>query len=291
MSQTLETAQLSAEENSRFVQTDPYRIHYYELGDRSARTVVLLHGSGPGATGWSNFLPNLAALAESFHVFSVDMPGWGESETQSAEKGYDHPATLIKFFDAVGIDKAALIGNSMGGMTSVSTAVRFPERVTHLVTMGTPCPGIDVFNATGVSEGMKVLLHAYREPTAENMKKLVQIMCYDQSMATDELAQMRSDAALAHTSHLDDYNRPDPTKPPVSNPGYFTFIPQLAELAIPTLTIHGRDDRVVSYEHSLRFVSLIPDARALLIGKCGHWAQIEHAAEFNRAVTDFVLNA
>src|SRR5699024_2716295 len=125
----------------------------------------------------------------------------------------------------------------------------------------------------------------------ENMKKLVQIMCYDQSMATDELAQMRSDAALAHTSHLDDYNRLDPTKPPVSNPGYFTFIPQLAELAIPTLTIHGRDDRVVSYEHSLRFVSLIPDARALLIGKCGHWAQIEHAAEFNRSVTDFVLNA
>jgi 2-hydroxy-6-oxonona-2,4-dienedioate hydrolase len=55
------------------------------------------------------------------------MPGWGESDTQTDETGRDHPAALVDFMDALGIEKAALVGNSMGGMTSVGTAIRFPE--------------------------------------------------------------------------------------------------------------------------------------------------------------------
>jgi 2-hydroxy-6-oxonona-2,4-dienedioate hydrolase len=61
-------------------------------------------------------------------------------------------------------------------------------------------------------------------------------------------------------------------------------------ITAPSLLIHGRDDRVVHFEHSLRLVSMIPDSRLVLLNRCGHWAQIEHAAEFNRLVTDFVEN-
>lgn len=57
----------------------------------------------------------------------------------------------------------------------------------------------------------------------------------------------------------------------------------------PSLLIHGRDDRVVPFEHTLRLVRLIQDSRAHLINRCGHWAQLEHADEFNRAVTSFIL--
>jgi 2-hydroxy-6-oxonona-2,4-dienedioate hydrolase len=65
---------------------------------------------------------------------------------------------------------------------------------------------------------------------------------------------------------------------------------QLMKMQIPTLLIHGRDDRVVRYEHSLMLVAHIPNSRLVLLNRCGHWAMIEHAAEFNRLVTDFVLN-
>jgi 2-hydroxy-6-oxonona-2,4-dienedioate hydrolase len=279
--------ELTAESASRFVQTKPFRIHYYEAG--SGQPLILLHGSGPGATGWSNFRPNIAPLAEDFHVYAVDMPGWGESDTQTDETGRDHSAALIAFMDELGIDKAALIGNSMGGMTSITTAVNHPDRVSHLITMGAPAPGIDIFSPGGdFSEGMKILFAGYRDPSPANIKKLVQIMCYDPAMATDELAGLRSAAALSHPEHLDSWNSLW-DGPPVQNP-FFGLAPALPKITAPTLSIHGRDDRVVNYEHSLRLVSAIPDSRLLLINHCGHWAQIEHAAEFNRTVRDFVLN-
>jgi 2-hydroxy-6-oxonona-2,4-dienedioate hydrolase len=287
MSSITEQATVTAESASRTVQTSRYRTHYYEAG--SGHPLILLHGSGPGATGWSNFRPNIEPLSQQFHVYAVDMPGWGESDTQNDELGRDHPADVIAFMDELGIEKAALVGNSMGGMTAVATAVRHPDRVSHLVSMGAPAPGLDIFGAAGFSEGLKVLFHAYREPTSENMKKLVQIMCFDQSMATDELAGLRSAAALAHPEHLDDWNTLwDSPQPP--NP-YFGLLPEVAKLSVPTLALHGRDDRVVSFEHTLRFLAAIPTSRAHIINRCGHWLQIEHADEFNRVITDFVDNA
>jgi 2-hydroxy-6-oxonona-2,4-dienedioate hydrolase len=278
---------LTAESASRFVQTKPHRIHYYEAGEGDP--VILLHGSGPGATGWSNFRPNIAPLSETFHVYAVDMPGWGESDTQTEETGYDHVAALIGFMDELGIEKAALVGNSMGGMTSIATALRHPERVSHLVSMGAPVPGTNVFSAaSGPTEGLKVLFRAYVDPSPENMRQLVSIMVYDQAAATQELAELRSSAALAHPEHLDSWNNAEGGNP--LSREYFTYGLRLPEITAPTLAIHGRDDRVVSYEHSLRLVSAIPDSRLLLLNQCGHWAQIEHAAEFNRVVREFIQN-
>jgi 2-hydroxy-6-oxonona-2,4-dienedioate hydrolase len=288
MSVGTEQAGVTAESASRTVQTSRYKIHYYEAGE--GQPIILLHGSGPGATGWSNFRPNIEPLSQQFHVYAVDMPGWGESDTQDDTTGRDHPADLIAFMDELGIEKAALVGNSMGGMTSVATSVRYPERVTHLVSMGAPAPGLDLFSpGGGFSEGLKVLFHAYREPTPANMKKLVQIMCFDPAWATDELAALRSAAALAHTEHLDSWNRLwDNPQPP--NP-YGGLLPELAKLTVPTLALHGRDDRVVSFEHTLRFLAAIPNSRAHIINRCGHWLQIEYADEFNRIIADFVANA
>lgn len=279
-------AELTAESTSRFVQTATHRIHYNEAG--SGHPVILLHGSGPGSTGWSNFRTNIATLAEDFHVYAVDMPGWGESDTQTPETGYDHVAALINFMDALDIDKAALVGNSMGGITSISTAILHPERVSHLISMGAPVPGQNTWAAGGLSEGLKVLFRTYREPTIENMQQVTEVMAFDASATSGDLAALRLDAALAHPEHLDSWNNA-PGGTPLSAE-YFTYGPRLAEITAPTLAIHGRDDRVVSYEQSLRLVSAIDDSRLLLLNRCGHWAQIEHAVEFNRVVRDFIQN-
>lgn len=279
-------AEITAESSSRFVQTSTHRIHYNEAG--SGHPVILLHGSGPGSTGWSNFRTNITTLAEDFHVYAVDMPGWGDSDTQTAETGYDHVAALIAFMDALDIDKAALVGNSMGGITSISTAILHPERVSHLISMGAPVPGQNIWAANGLSEGLKVLFRTYREPTIENMKQVTEVMAFDAAVTSGDLAALRLDAALAHPEHLDSWNSA-PGGNPLSTE-YFTYGPRLAEITAPTLALHGRDDRVVSYEQSLRLVSAVNNARLLLLNQCGHWAQIEHATEFNRVVRDFIQN-
>ncbi|MCD5422695.1 alpha/beta fold hydrolase [Rhodococcus pyridinivorans] len=277
------TLALNPNDLGRFVQTETYRMHFYEAG--AGHPIILLHGSGPGATGWSNFWPNIEHLSATNRVIAVDMPGWGKSDTENDEFGYTHTESLIRFMDELNIEKAALVGNSMGGMTSLITAVKHSDRVSHLITMGAPAPGVNYFGPSdGPSEGLKILFHAYREPTAENMKRLVQIMCFDEEMATDELAQLRSEAALANPAHLESFlNRS-------FDPSFNTIFPQLSNLEVPSLFIHGRDDRVVGFENSLRLVSLVPNSRMLVLNRCGHWAQIEYPDEFNRTVASFVAS-
>ncbi|OZD68875.1 alpha/beta hydrolase [Rhodococcus sp. 05-340-1] len=275
----------TSQDIGKFADLPSGRVHYVESG--SGHPVVLLHGSGPGATGSTNFSPNTDALAEHFRVIAPDMPGWGHSDTPG-EAGYDHPNTLIELLDELGIDSAALVGNSMGGVTSIATAINHPERVSHLITMGPPTvTGPLTFSPKGPSEGIRVLVQCYFDPTPENLKRLVQVMCFDQSMATDELAHTRSDAALSRPDHLDSFrNRYLEAFERVVG----SLSGRASSIVAPTLLIHGRDDRVAPFESSLQLATQIANSRMLLINRCGHWAQIEHAAEFNRAVVDFITN-
>jgi 2-hydroxy-6-oxonona-2,4-dienedioate hydrolase len=264
---------------SRTVQTRNWKIHYNEAGE--GPVVLFLHGSGPGATGWSNFAPNLRALADNHRVIAADMPGWGKSDpVKPGER--DHVEAALQLLDALGIGRAVFVGNSMGGHTSVRFAMAHPDRISHLVTMGAPI-GLGTFLFSpggGLSEGLKVLLKGYRDPSPETIRELVEIMTYDHAFATDELVAQRSEAARARPDHLANFlastmgTRVDPAK--------------VAEISTPTLILHGRDDRVVHYENSLWLASAIADARMVLINRCGHWLQLEHADEFNRMVADFV---
>ncbi|MFE5531131.1 alpha/beta fold hydrolase [Embleya sp. NPDC056538] len=275
------------ESTARLVRTKDWKLHYHEAG--AGRPLILLHGSGPGATGWSNFAGNIAALAEHFHVYAVDMPGWGESDPATVDR-LDHVEAAIQFLDALGIDKAAFVGNSMGGQTSLRLATEHPDRITHLVTMGAPVgPMRTLFGAgDGPSEGLKVLIAAYRDPSPENMRRLVEIMCFDKErFATPELCRVRSQAALARPEHLRNYVDGIPQGAPLPK---WVDPRLLPGITTPTLIIHGRDDRVVSYEVSLHLLANVPDSRLVLLNRCGHWAMIEHADEFNRLVTDFVRN-
>ena len=276
---------LTEQSTSRTTQTSTWKIHYNEAGD--GHPVVMLHGSGPGATGWSNFAPNIAVLAERFRVLAVDMPGWGGSDSVSAQER-DHTSALLEFLDALEIEKAALVGNSMGAATSLCFAARHPDRISHLIMMGGGAPGQPMMFGPGggPSEGLKVLFAAYREPSPENMKRLVDVMTFDSAFSTDELAVQRAENALRRPEHLKNFVagldaglmilKGAPT------------LEQIARIATPTLLIHGRDDRVMSYEHSLRLVSVIPDSRLLLVNRSGHWTQLEHANEFNRVVAQFI---
>ncbi|WP_151775371.1 alpha/beta fold hydrolase [Streptomyces abyssomicinicus] len=265
-------------------------LRYYEAGDASAPPVVLLHGSGPGATGWSNFSGNIEAVARGgFRVLAPDMPGWGESDAVRTVD-MDHDSDLIAFLDALGIEKAALVGNSMGAHTAVRFATLHPERISHLVTMGASLgrgPVKNLFSAgDGPSEGLKVIARAYRDPSPENMTALVEIMTFDKArFATPELTQARSRAALAHPEHLTNY---------VEGLAHGAPIPvrvdrdRIPEIQVPALIIHGKDDRVLHFEVSLWLTANIPDSRLVLLNRCGHWAMIEHADEFNRLVVDFL---
>jgi 2-hydroxy-6-oxonona-2,4-dienedioate hydrolase len=279
---------LTQDATSRFVELPSGKMHYNEAGPAEGHPIILIHGSGAGASGWSNFSPNIDALAERFHVYAIDVIGWGESDAVK-DNVFTGPVQVIEFMDAVGVDEAALVGNSMGGVISVAAAARYPERVSHLITMG-PGAFIDqplMFSPGGPSEGIKVLIEGYLNPTPETMKKLVSIMAFDPAMANDDLAFQRSEATLARPDHIPNVLKGFQTGAILA---WQATPAEAAGITAPSLLIHGRDDRVVHYENTLRLLATIPNSRAVLLNRCGHWAQLEHAEEFNRLVAGFITH-
>jgi 2-hydroxy-6-oxonona-2,4-dienedioate hydrolase len=287
MTLTSTAPDLTFEGTSRTVQTANWGLHYNEAG--TGHPVILLHGSGAGATGWSNFWRNIGPLSEHFRVLAVDMPGWGRSDAVAPEDN-NHVSALVEFMDALGIEKAALVGNSMGGVTVMAMAVQHPERVSHVITMGSGHMQLPTLFSPqdGLSEGLKILFEGYQNPTPETMRKLVEIMTFDKANATEELARQRSQSALARPEHLANFLASIPGGGPVR---WWFDIEEVRKVTAPTLLIHGRDDRVVPMEQSLHFLARIPNSRAVIFNQCGHWAMIEHADEFNRLVTDFIAHS
>ena len=123
------------------------RLHYHEAGDPESPTVVLLHGGGPGASSWSNFSRNIGVLARHFHVLAVDQPGYGHSDKHTEHEQYNrYSATaLLGLFDQLGIERAALVGNSLGGGTAVRFALDNPKRAGRLVLMGPGGLSVNLF--------------------------------------------------------------------------------------------------------------------------------------------------
>jgi len=181
----------------------------------------------------------------------------------------------------------------MGGQTALRFAVEHPDRISHLIPMGAPGPGPNLFvggDPRG-SEGMRVLLAAYRDPSPANFKDLVSVMAYDQRFASDELAQERSASALANPQHLKDFLDAIAQGTPAGPASAAVSAQQqLGQIETPTLVVHGRNDRTLPFENALRLIAHIPNSRLLLLNQCGHWAQLEHAGEFNRAVASFIAH-
>jgi len=116
----------------------------------------------------------------------------------------------------------------------------------------------------------------------------VEVMVFDKSFATDTLAAQRSAAALAQPEHLANW-----LKWPMGHPqgpfgGLEDLLGGLARARTPTLMIHGRDDRTVPMEATLRTIGMMENARAVILNRCGHWAQLEHQAEFDRLLLNFL---
>jgi 2-hydroxy-6-oxonona-2,4-dienedioate hydrolase len=279
--------ELTFESTKRLIDTSDYRIQINEAG--TGHPIFMIHGTGPGATGWSNFAPNIKALSLKYRCIAVTMPGWGESSPQTVETGRNQIEAMRQLMDTLGIERATYVGNSMGGGISLRMLATYPERVTHLITMGSAAPGVNIMAPGGLSEGIQILLQTYADPSPENFKRVVSVMCFDSAFATDELAEQRSKAAWEFPEH--NRNWLDLLKAGVQDQaGFLAMVPALQGTTVPALVIHGRDDRTVHYESSLRIVSILPNSRMVLINRCGHWAQLEHANEFNRLVEDFITN-
>ena len=117
----------SFEATSNTLATAQGSIHYHEAGE--GPVLLMIHGSGPGVTGWANFQGNLEVFSEHFRCLIIDLPGYGKSDPAEGDPIGVCVAASLALLDGLNIDKAHIIGNSLGGIVGSHIAASSPDRV------------------------------------------------------------------------------------------------------------------------------------------------------------------
>ncbi|MBN3790386.1 alpha/beta fold hydrolase [Burkholderia sp. Ac-20353] len=253
------------------------RLHHFEAG--AGRPVVFIHGSGPGASGFSNFKHNYPAFAAAgYRAIVVDLPGYGQSSKPS------DVAYTLDFFvgalraqlDALGVGPAVLLGNSLGGAIALKYALDYPDSVTGLIMMAPG--GVEDRDTYFRMEGIQrmVQLFTNRQMNRDTMRELLTLLVHDPALVTDALVDERMKVCVEQPTEV------------LSTMSVPNLTGALADVRCPMLGFWGTDDRFNPVAGALKFLERCRDARFVLMNRCGHWVMVEHADYFNRECVDFL---
>jgi 2-hydroxymuconate-semialdehyde hydrolase len=271
------------------IKTGSYNTYINVSGEDQKEAILFLHGSGPGVTAWSNWQFALPALDGQFHCIAPDLAGFGATDHPNPSPSGMHSWMRLwmdqckALLDEMKIDKAHLVGNSMGGAIALHLLMDAPDRfdrVVHMGPIGTPHK---------ITPALDRLWGFYDDPTVQSFRNLIRWFVYDKAFLADKLdsiAQTRFEAAMNP-----DVERSFKAMFPAPRQ---TAIDDLvvSELALrrmehPTLLVHGRDDGIVPMDTSLHLLKHLPNVQLHVYGQCSHWIQVEYAKSFNQVLAQF----
>ncbi len=262
-----------------FVDVRGTKTHVHEAG--SGPPVLLVHGSGPGATAWANWRFTFPHLTQRFRVYAYDIPGFGYTERDPNVRYGMVPWVehLLAFVEDVVREPVMIVGNSLGGALAIAAAVARPALFERIALMGPACLRFPL------TEGLD-RVWGY-EPSEENMRRLVaDYFVHDRSIATPELIRLRLEASL-QPGFQEAFSLLFPAPRQRWVDAIATDEAKIRAITAPTLIVHGREDRVIPLDVSYRLLQLMPNAQLHVFGNCGHWTQVEYADDFNALLTHF----
>src|SRR5690625_3582191 len=255
------------------------RVHYHEAGEGPA--VVFVHGSGPGATGWSNFKDNYEVIANAgFRCIVPDLIGFGYSTNDDdIDYSWEMLAQGISgLCDALDLDKVHLVGNSMGGALCIQVALDRPDLIESMVLMapGGLEEGETYMSMKGIRTMLKIM---YKSGiTEDSMREIFKLQLFLPENITDEIIQERFQVFTLQAKNILGKVK----VPNLSN--------RLAEVTAPVLGLWGDDDNFCPGSGVETMEKGFPTVRTLRINQCGHWVMVEYADPFNRSCIDFLTN-
>jgi len=279
---------MNFEETSRTIKVESGTLHYHEAGE--GPPLLLLHGSGPGVSGWANFGANLPKLAERFRCLVLDMPGYGRSEPVAGHPVMVAVDAVRAFLKALDIPKAHILGNSYGAIVGTQVAANSPELVDRFVTVGGF--GFTIFSPFP-AEGILRLVEFVEEPSRERLVTWMRSMVFNPEILTDELIDMRYRTAMdpvVMESSKKMYTRAgiEMIADRMRGPDGIADLAHLSRVQAPTLITWGRDDRVNPLDGALLPMRAIRRAELHVFNDCGHWAMIERKEAFESVVLGFL---
>jgi pimeloyl-ACP methyl ester carboxylesterase len=273
-------------EHRRWVEVDGRPVNVVDLGE--GPPVVFVHGlSGC----WQNWLEQLPEFARDHRVIAMDLPGFGESampEEKITISGYGR--WLDRFFDVMGIDGAAVVGNSMGGFIAAETAIKFPHRVERLVLVSAAGLSIERQRSDVALRALEVTENIIQLTLARALARSRWLVCRPRGKRLlllfvaahgDELHPALVEEQLAGASK-------DGFVPALDALTSYPIRDRLGEIGCPTLIVWGPKDLLVPVKDAYEFDRLIPDSRLEIYEDTGHVPMLERPERFNADVRAFL---
>lgn len=270
-----------------FVDAGGVETHYWQHGPEDGQPIVMIHGGGSGADAWGNYKFAMPLLAEEgFHVYAMDMVGFGQSATPDPDEftysNQDRIDQLVDFIDSLDIDRPSLVGNSMGGAASLGVAMQSPEVIDRLVLVGGAGYRRDEDEQRDASDALDVLTSF--DGTREKMHDVVNVLSvsdwYDREAMVDHRMENWSregiPEALAATQELavtDDMSYPDEA---------------FEEVETETLLVYGRNDPLMGPQIPWAIFNLIPDSSLHILNHCGHWVLVDQVEQSAAIIAKFL---
>lgn len=277
------------EENliDKYIKIKGINTRYWEEGNVGS-DVILIHGIGSYMETWEN---NVEFFSKNHRVFVLDLPGFGRSDKPVVQYSFPYFAQFVlDFMDTQGIEKASLIGNSMGGGISQHVAIQAPDRVAKLVLV----------NSAGFSKNLTILLRVssipllgelLSRPSRKGTLKVLKECVYDPALITDEMVELgyqivsQPGATKAFLSTL----RSTVKFSGLKNEVLRSFTDNFSSIKAQTLIIWGQQDRILPVSGAIVAEQGISNATVHIFDSCGHMPQIELPEEFNTIVENFLL--
>lgn len=272
------------------LQTGTFTTHCERSGEGGAETLLFLHGSGPGVTAWSNWQFALPFFDDKFHCLAPDLIGFGATQhPEPPPSGMRAWMRLwvdqcLALLDAAQIEKAHVVGNSMGGAIALHLLMEAPERFDRAVLMG------PIGTPHAIQPAIDRLWGFYEDPSPKMFRNVVRWFVYDDAFLADRLdaiVKTRYEAAMQpEVQRSFRAMFPAPRQKVLDD----LVVPELAlrRMMHPTLLVHGRDDKIVPVETSLYLLQHLPKVQLHIFGQCSHWTQIEYARSFNQLLAQFL---
>lgn len=267
----------------RFVDVDGVRC-FYQHTEGAGDKILLIHGFSDSSYTWKDLAPLLNE--KGYDVWAVDMMGFGWSD-KPRDADYTAPALMEGvngFMDAVGLSRAVLAGNSLGGEVSVLLTAAHPDKVDRLILLdagGYPFDPPFVIKLTrmpGAATLAPLVFGKYM--VRDNLKQVF----YDDSKVTPELVdayydRLRTENALYAMSMLGRKHEQEKCE---------AFVDAVKKVHVPTLIIWGQDDPWIPVNLAERFHKEIPGSELVILNECGHTPQLELPKETAGAMLDFL---
>jgi pimeloyl-ACP methyl ester carboxylesterase len=283
-----------ADLDSRFLEVDGVRLHYKDEGPADAeRTIVFLHGFASSLYSWRHMM---AALRDRYRVIAFDRPGFGLSgrplegdwEGESPYSGAASARQTIALMDALGVEKAVLVGHSQGATISVLADELCPERVSALVLVNTPSACARFRSVPpGLVRWLRRLPYMRLAPLVprpffgRNARSVMGHAYHDPSRLSAETIELELRATRVKDWDLS-YVELAPAAAGLHVPASMTAV------TAPTLVIAGRNDRTVPYRDQVKAARAIPGARLVTFQATGHVVPEERPEALAEVVEEFL---